>query len=152
MVKKNEYPRKDFSKDSVQPREHEHAPQNISQKSGDNPHKENNNTRNRPPRENQKAYQHRETQKRENTQRDNSQKENVPRENHQKNYHRENVQVRENTRETRENREQYRPHYQRTVIKPQAEETVEDIATDITRIEKEIELELKEIRSMKLGM
>lgn len=32
------------------------------------------------------------------------------------------------------------------------EETIEDIRTDIARIEKEIELELKEIRSLRLGV
>jgi len=33
-----------------------------------------------------------------------------------------------------------------------AEETIDDIKTDILRIEKEIELELKEIRSLRLGV
>jgi len=33
-----------------------------------------------------------------------------------------------------------------------SEETIEDIRTDIARIEKEIELELKEIRSLRLGV
>ncbi|MDF2524387.1 MAG: hypothetical protein K0R31_2028 [Clostridiales bacterium] len=33
-----------------------------------------------------------------------------------------------------------------------AVETIDDIKTDITRLEKEIELELKEIRSLRLGL
>jgi CCR4-NOT transcriptional regulation complex NOT5 subunit len=33
-----------------------------------------------------------------------------------------------------------------------AEETIDDIKEDIVRIEKEIELEMKEIRSLKLGL
>ncbi|MDO8685671.1 MAG: hypothetical protein Q7J78_03265, partial [Clostridiales bacterium] len=42
--------------------------------------------------------------------------------------------------------------YQRRPVKlaMKAEETVEDIKIDITRIEKEIKMEVKEIRSMKL--
>jgi hypothetical protein len=33
-----------------------------------------------------------------------------------------------------------------------AEETADDIRADIARIEKEIELEIKEIKSMRLGL
>jgi len=36
--------------------------------------------------------------------------------------------------------------------KIRTDETIDDIKEDISRIEKEIELELKEIKSMKLGM
>ncbi len=36
--------------------------------------------------------------------------------------------------------------------KVKVEETVEDIAKDITRIEKEIDLEIKEIMALKLGL
>ncbi len=142
MVKKNEYPRKtNFSKTGAQVSEPVAA--NTSQKSGEFHYKENNTRNNRPPRENQhrdnnsqKVYQQREAQKRDN----------ISRENNQKNYHR------ENTNQNRENKEPYRQHYQRTAIKPQAEETVEDITMDISRIEKEIELELKEIKSLRLGV
>lgn len=58
---------------------------------------------------------------------------------------------RENTQRPRENsqfRNFHTPH--RHVGRTKSEETVEDIKTDIQRIEKEIELEIKEIRSLKL--
>lgn len=42
--------------------------------------------------------------------------------------------------------------YKSRYSKPRADETVDDIKQDIIRIEKEIKLELKEIRSMKLGI
>lgn len=181
MVKRNDYPRKNYSKDGAQAGEP--AGQNFQQKSahkdGEAPHKENH-TRTRPPRDNQQreggnqreSGQQRESQRRDN--RDNQARENSPRENnqnqhkenYQRNYHRDNQnrdnqnrdnQNRENRenrepREPREPRENTRQHYQRPAIKPRAEETVADIATDIVRIEKEIELELKEIRSMRLGV
>lgn len=40
----------------------------------------------------------------------------------------------------------------RHINRIRAEETVDDIKTDIVRIEKEIELEIKEIKSMRLGL
>jgi hypothetical protein len=170
VVKRNEYPRKtDFSKDGV--KLSESVPSNTPQKSGEFHRKENNTRNNRPPRENQqednnhqKEYQHRETIKRENISRDNqlienaqrenplkesTPRENTQRDNQQKNYHRENTQNRDGVRD---NREPYRQRNQRPAIKPQTEENVDDIAADIGRIEKEIELELKEIRSMRLGI
>ncbi|OPX45612.1 hypothetical protein CLHUN_05490 [Ruminiclostridium hungatei] len=174
MVKRNDYPRKNYSKDGAQTGEP--AGQNFQQKSaqkdGEAPHKENH-TRTRPPRDNQQREggnqrepgQQRDSQRRDN--RDNQARENSPRENsqnqhkenYQRNYHRENQnrdnQTRENqnqNREPREPRENTRQHFQRPAIKPRAEETVADIAVDIVRIEKEIELELKEIRSMRLGV
>ncbi|MHB8062176.1 MAG: hypothetical protein ACYDG2_06020 [Ruminiclostridium sp.] len=165
MVRKNEYPRKtDFLKEGV--KVNETVSSNASQKGGEFHHKESSTRNSRPPRENQqrdsnqqKEYQHRENPKRENTTRDNQLKDNVQRENtsrentsrdnHQKNYHRENIQNRDGFRD---NREPYRQHNQRPAIKPQTEENVEDISADIVRIEKEIELELKEIKSMRLGI
>ena len=159
MVRKNEYPRKsNFIKDGAQAREpvHLNSPQKTFQKDAESQNKENNARNNRPPRENQqrdsnqqKEYEQRDVQKRENTPRDNQLRENVQRDNHQRNFQRDNTQNRENFRDTRE---PYRQHTQRPVIKPRAEETVEDIAADIGRIEKEIELELKEIKSMRLGV
>lgn len=171
MVKKNEYPKKtEFSKANGQASE---APaSNYPQKTGEFHRKENNVRNSRPARETQqrdnnqqKEYQRRETPKRENTTRDNQQiKENNPRETaqrekasrdnttrdtHQKNYHRENTANRDGFRESRE---PYRQHNQRPTIKPQTEENLEDITADIGRIQKEIELELKEIRSLRLGI
>lgn len=164
MVKKNEYTMKNnISKDGVQVSgpANSNSSQKKFQRDGEQHHKEINTRNSRPPRENQardnnyqKEYQQRDTQRREGTPRDNQQKENAQRDNtprdnqhnnHQRNYH--NTQNRDSF-----NREQYRQHSQRPVIKPRAEETVEDIAIDIGRIEKEIELELKEIKSMRLGM
>ena len=174
MVRKNEYPRKsNFIKDGAQESEpvHSNSPQKTFQRDGEFQNKENNTRNNRPPRENQqrdsnqqKEYEQRDVQKRENTPRDNQLRENLPRDNtprdnqlrenvqrdnHQRNFQRDNTQNRENFRDTRE---PYRQHTQRPVIKPRAEETVEDIAADIGRLEKEIELELKEIKSMRLGV
>lgn len=37
-------------------------------------------------------------------------------------------------------------------IRARLEETVDDIKADVARIEKEIDLEIKEIRSLKLGL
>ncbi len=174
MVKKNEYPRKDnFSKDGGQAGEpaNTNSQQKTFQRNGEGYHKENHVRTNRPPRDyqqrdngQQKEGFQREPQKRENNSRDNQARENSTRENtsrdnnqqhkeHQRNYHRDNNQNKEVARENnREQREPYRPHFQRSAIKPRAEETVEDIAADIVRIEKEIELELKEIKSMRLGV
>jgi hypothetical protein len=164
VVKKNDYPRKNFSKDGVQTGEPANAnPQQKSfQRDSDVSHKENHIRNNRPPRDNQQRdnanqrdfSQQRDSQRREN--RDNQVRDNSSRENGQ-NQHKDNYQRifhrdgqnRENGKEFREN---VRPHYQRPAIKPRAEETVADIAADITRIEKEIELQLKEIRSMRLGV
>jgi len=42
-----------------------------------------------------------------------------------------------------------KPRYNKNI---RAEETIDDIKVDITRIEKEIQLEIKEIRSLKLGL
>lgn len=165
MVKKNEYPRKNsFSKDGVQVSEPVNS--NSTQKTF-----EGNTRNNRPPRENQqrdnnqqREYQQRDNQKRENTPRENQPRDNVkrdntPRENtqrdnsykdnNQRNFHRDNNQNRENFRDPRE---PYKQNFQRPAIKPRSEETVEDIAADIGRIEKEIELELREIQSMRLGL
>ena len=86
---------------------------------------------------------------RENTPRENTPRENTTKDNLQKNNHRENTQNRDGYRD---NREPYRQHNQRPAIKPQTEENLDDISADIGRIEKEIELELKEIRSMRLGI
>lgn len=166
MVKKNEYPRKNnFSKDGAQtnePAASNSQPKSF-QKDGETSHKENHVRNNRPPRDNQQRdnvqqrdNQQRDAQKRENQSRENGSREPGSRENNQRdnqhnkenfqrNYHRENAQ-------SRENREPYRQHFQRPAIKPRAEETVDDIVVDIGRIEKEIELELKEIRSMRLGV
>ena len=164
MVKKNDYPRKNFSKDGVQTG----APANTNsqqksfQRDSDASHKENHIRNNRPPRDNQQREnnnqrdfnQQRDAQRREtrdNQARENSSRENGPnqhKENYQRNFHRDN----QNRDSGKENRENTRQHFQRPPIKPRAEETVADIAADITRIEKEIELELKEIRSMRLGV
>jgi len=170
VVKKNEYPRKNnFLKDGVQVSEPVNS--NSTQKTF-----EGNTRNNRPLRENQqrdnnqqREYQQRDNQKRENsprenqprdnvkrdnTPRENSQRENTIRENpnkdnNQRNFYRDNNVNRENFRDTRE---PYRQNSQRPAIKPRSEETVEDIAADIGRIEKEIELELREIQSMRLGL
>ncbi|HEX9058668.1 MAG TPA: hypothetical protein VF941_00650 [Clostridia bacterium] len=40
----------------------------------------------------------------------------------------------------------------RNSIKNRADDSIEDIKADITRIEKEIELEIKEIKSLRLGL
>ncbi len=164
MVKKNDYPRKNnFSKDGTQTNESAGAAnsqQKPSQKDGETFHKESHTRNNRSSRDNQQRdAQKRENANRENQSRENSSKENGARENvqrdnqhkdnFQRNYHRENNNQ---NRENRENRDSYRQHFQRPAIKPRAEETVNDIAADIGRIEKEIELELKEIRSMRLGV
>lgn len=165
MVKKNEYPRKNYAKDDVQTGQQTQPAnqQKVFQKDGEIHHKESHVRSTRPPRDQQKDNsQPREhnQQKRDFTPRENGQRDNSGREpsatkdvqnkenGHQRNYHRENTQNREN----RENREPYRQHFQRPAIKPRAEETVEDIANDIVRIQKEIDLELKEIRSMRLGV
>lgn len=163
MVKKNEYPRRNnFSKDGVQVSEpvNSNSTQKTFPKEGESHNKENNNRNNRSLRENQqKEYQQRDNQKRENFPRDNQPRENVKRDNtprdnshkdnNQRNFHRDNNPNRENVRDTRE---PYRQSFQRPAIKPRSEETVEDIAADIGRIEKEIELELREIQSMRLGL
>jgi hypothetical protein len=163
VVKKNEYPRKNIvSKDGVHTTESgsSNSPQKSFQKEGEFHHKENYSRNNRPPRENNQArdnnFQQRDNQRKENLPKDNQIKENTQKdtpvrehkENHQRNFHRENTQ----NRESYNNRESYRQYSQRPAIKPRAEETVEDIAVDIGRIEKEIELELKEIRSLRLGV
>ncbi len=165
MVRKSEYPKKnDLSKNDVPSGVAQ--PSNSTQKSGEFHHKENSTRNSRPPRENQqrdnnqqKEYQRREPKRenttrvnqtrdsvqKENTIKENNQRDNSSRENHQKNYHRE-------PQNNKETREPYRQHYQRNVIKPKTEETVEDIANDIVRIEKEIDLEIKEIKSLRLGL
>jgi len=67
---------------------------------------------------------------------------------YQRNFNRDN-------RENREVREGYQrtsyggPRYQNRI---RVDETIDDIKLDIQRIEKEIELEIKEIRSSKLGL
>ncbi|HEX2925898.1 MAG TPA: hypothetical protein VHP38_06520 [Ruminiclostridium sp.] len=164
MVKKNEYPKKNYAKDDVQAGQPTQpaTQQKVFQKDGEIHHKESHVRSTRPPRDQQRdGSQPRENNqpKREFTPKENGPKENQNREasatkepqhrenGHQRNYHRENTQGRE-----RENREPYRQHFQRPAIKPRAEETVEDIANDIVRIQKEIDLELKEIRSMRLGV
>ncbi len=157
MVKRNDYQRKNFSKDGVQNGEHvnSNAQQKPFQKDAEVSHKDNHVRNNRPPRDNQQRENNNQSQRRENRDnqgRDNSQRENNQnqhKENFQRNYHRD----RDNqNREGRENREPVRQHFQRPAIKPRAEETVADITADISRIEKEIELELKEIRSIRLGV
>lgn len=74
--------------------------------------------------------------------------------------HREPREYRDN-REHKDNRDgsQQRNNYNRSYSnnsrysgKLRSDETVEDIVTDITRIEKEIDLEIKEISSMRLGI
>lgn len=168
MVRNNDYPKKNFQKDGVQASvpPHQNSQSKPFQKPGEGYHRENNNRNgNRPPREaqqrdnnQQKEHLQRENQKRENTQRENqqraaSQKENQRDNQYRENQHRENVGQRNHHKDTpRENREPFRSNYQRPVIKPRADETVEDIALDIIRIEKEIQLELKEIKSMRLGV
>ncbi len=162
MVKKNDYPRKNFSKDGVQSGEtpgQNNQPKSFQKDSPDGSHRENHIRNNRPPRDNQQRdmqrRENRDNQGRDNSTRENNQ--NSHKENFQRNYHRDNRDYRDNrdnqNREAaRENREPSRQHFQRPPIKPRAEETVEDIVADISRIEKEIELELKEIRSMRLGV
>ena len=163
LVKKNEYPRKNYVRDDGQAGQQTNQTvpqQKVYQKDGETHHKENHVRSTRPPRDQQKeGYQPREnnSQKREFTPRENNQRDNTNKEaygskdnqhrenNHQRNYHRDNFQG-------RENREPYKQHFQRPAIKPRAEETVEDIANDIIRIQKEIDFELKEIRSMRLGV
>lgn len=164
MVKKNDYPKKSFVKDGAQTSEpsNPNSQQKSFHKVPDAPRKETHVRNTRPPRDNQQREnssqrepgQPRDMQKRE--PRDNQNRENSPRDNgqiqhkdnYQRNFHRDN-QNRENGKESRE---PVRQHFQRPAIKPRAEETVADIAADITRIEKEIELELREIRSMRLGV
>ncbi len=161
MVKKNDYPRKNFSKDGVQTGApaNPNSQQKSFQKDSDVSRKDNHNLRNnRPPRDrdnqqrennNQRDFnQQRDTQRREN--RDNQVRENSSRENGQ-NQHKENYQRNFHRDNQKENRENVRQHFQRP-IKPRAEETVADISADIARIEKEIDLELKEIRTMRLGV
>lgn len=65
------------------------------------------------------------------------------RNNQNKTYHRDNS-----------NRQNYSSQnsYQRSGGRIKVDETIDDIKADITRLEKEIQLELKEIRSMKLGL
>ncbi|ACL74523.1 hypothetical protein [Ruminiclostridium cellulolyticum] len=154
MVKKNEYPRKNYVKADGQV-----GQQSTQSTTQQKVYQKDSVRSTRPPRDQHKdGFQPRENnqQKREFNSRDNSQRENSGREsgsynnqhrenNYQRNYHRENYQG-------RENRESNRQHYQRTAIRPRAEETVEDIENDIVRIQKEIDLELKEIRSMRLGV
>lgn len=165
MVRKNEYSKKsDLLKNDVP--SSVSKPSNPTHKSGEYHHKESN-TRNgyssretlqrdnnNQQKEFQRREQKRETTTRVNQARDNVQKDSITKENttresttresHQKNYHREvNVQ---------NNKEPYRQHFQRNAIKPKTEETVDDIANDITRIEKEIDLEIKEIKSLRLGL
>lgn len=81
-----------------------------------------------------------------------------------RNIHRDNRESRDNRdsrdgKEIRENRENTpRRDYSNSGAQPRyasrirAEETVEDIKVDISRIEKEIQLEIKEIKSMRLGL
>lgn len=157
MVKKNDYPRRNFTKDGAQTGDSSNQNQNKTfQKDGEAPtHKENFVRSSRPPRENQQRennhqkdgfHQHRNN----NNNRDNQVREagskDFSRDNQNRGFHRDNNQNREN------NREQPRQHFSRPAIKPRAEETVTDITSDIARIEKEIELELKEIRSLRLGV
>jgi len=135
VVKKNDYPKKNISKDGVSKEGvqiSETANPNIQQKpitkEAEVSHKDSHIRSSRSPRDSQ-------------------QRENGNQSARTRNYHRDNP-----GREGRENRETGRQHFQRTAIKPRAEETVEDIAADIVRIQKEIELELKEIRSLRLGV
>lgn len=51
---------------------------------------------------------------------------------------------------SRQNYQQSQYSASRNMMKYRAEETVDDIREDIARLEKEIDLEIKEIRSMKL--
>jgi hypothetical protein len=77
-------------------------------------------------------------------------KKNFNRDNYQKN----NFQKREESREggqpfQRDNQRQSNSYAQRSQ-RIKAEETVEDIVNDIVRIEKEIDLEMKEIKNLRL--
>jgi len=149
-TRNNRPPRENQQSGSNQPREYQ---QRDNQKRENNP-KDNqlreNVQRDSAPRENvQRDSAPRENVQRDSAPRDNVQRDNAPRDNHQRNYYRDNTPNRDGFRDTRE---PYRQHNQRPAIKPRSEESVEDIANDINIIEKEIELELKEIKSMRLGL
>lgn len=164
VVKNNDYSKKNFQKDGGQGSEptHSNSQPKTFQKAGEVNHKENyTRNNNRPQRDpqqrdnnQQKDNQQRDNLKRDNGPRDNQQRNAVQRENTpRENQHRDNQNQRNHHKDNpREAREPFRPHYQRPAIKPRTDETVEDIAADIIRIEKEIELELKEIKSMRLGV
>lgn len=64
--------------------------------------------------------------------------------NQSKNFHRDNNAPRQNF-----SNQNSPPRY---INRIRAEETVEDIRRDISRIEKEIELEIKEIKSLRMGL
>jgi hypothetical protein len=169
VVRNNDYSKKNFQKDGGQGSgpNHSNSQPKTFQKAGDVNHKENySRNNNRPPREpqqrdnnQQKDNLQRDNQKRDNGPRDNSpkdnqqrnavQRDNAPRDNQHKDNGNQRNHYKDNSREARE---PFRPHYQRPAIKPRTDETVEDIAADIVRIEKELELELKEIKSMRLGV
>jgi len=101
----------------------------------------------------QRNYE-RENTPREVSARDNPPREGISRENsHRDNSYRENS-YRENSYRQSGSGHNYSNHSsaQRTGSRIKTEETLDDIIADISRIEKEIELEIKEIRSLRLGM
>ncbi len=64
-----------------------------------------------------------------------------------------NSQNRESVSRQKHSRDQrYGGFHNRSQNKVKAVETIDDIRADISRIEKEIELEIKEIRSLRLGL
>lgn len=68
---------------------------------------------------------------------------------YQKNFNRDNRENRENYQRSGYQFQNNGQRYQKRI---KADETIDDIKLDIQRIEKEIELELKEIRSSRLGL
>jgi len=121
-----------------------------------NPHENNQNRENN---QNKEANQTKETSpnrepnhNRENNQaRENNQvRENRPNRdnNQQRNFNREMPNRDNSPRPSYSNQSSASRHYNRI----RSEETIDDIKSDIIRIEKEIELELKEIKTLRLGM
>ena len=90
--------------------------------------------------------QPKENPRRENFNRDNQQRDNTVRDNAARSG------FRDNSFRTPNNYSQNNQNSSRPNIRFKADESAEDITTDIIRIEKEIELEIKEIKSMRLGM
>lgn len=144
MMKRNDYQRRNTSQGGYQ----NQGQRNPQEQGGrrDNSQRENA----------QRDSSHKENTHRENNSRDNSQRENTQRDAAQRdNSQRENSQRDGGRPYYRDNQRQHsssQGQYQRNAGRSRTEETIEDIVMDISRIEKEIELEIKEIKSLRLGM
>ncbi len=143
MINKNESPRRNNNQNGYSNQSRNNA-QGQAHRTYQNQARDNSQTReNSEPRENP-----RENNQSKETQRDNSQ----PRDNGQQREREHRGYYRDNASRQTQGQGHSGQTYQRYQSRVRAEETTEDIKADIVRIEKEIELEIKEIKTMRLGL